>query len=79
MFEDGPCPGLKEMACLSDDVYDYFFPSQVSSFNHTCILMCRSNYYLSINFQGKVKVDSIDDNEELEFTDAAFDTLGFSV
>ena len=28
--------------------------------------------------QGKVKVDSIDDNEELEFTDAAFDTLGFS-
>ena len=56
MFEDGPCPGLKEMACLSDDVYDYFFPSQ-----------------------GKVKVDSIDDNEELEFTDAAFDTLGFSV
>ena len=28
--------------------------------------------------QGKVKVDSIDDVEELEFTDAAFDTLGFS-
>merc|ERR1719295_2483649 len=29
--------------------------------------------------QGKVKVDSIDDNEELEFTDQAFDTLGFSL
>merc|ERR1712142_593876 len=29
--------------------------------------------------QGKVKVDSIDDNEELEFSDAAFDTLGFSL
>ena len=28
--------------------------------------------------QGKVKVDSIDDQEELEFTDQAFDTLGFS-
>merc|ERR1719334_757298 len=28
--------------------------------------------------QGKVKVDSIDDAEELEFTDIAFDTLGFS-
>merc|ERR1719412_905750 len=28
--------------------------------------------------QGKVKVDSIDDAEELEFTDVAFDTLGFS-
>jgi myosin heavy chain 6/7 len=27
--------------------------------------------------QGKVRVDSIDDNEELEFTDLAFDTLGF--
>merc|ERR1712110_850868 len=29
--------------------------------------------------QGKTKVDSIYDNEELEFTDAAFDTLGFSL
>ena len=29
--------------------------------------------------QGKVKVDSIDDQEELEFTDQAFDTLGFSL
>merc|ERR1711963_723610 len=28
---------------------------------------------------GKVKVDSIDDAEELEFTDQAFDTLGFSL
>jgi myosin heavy subunit len=28
--------------------------------------------------QGKVKVDSMDDSEELEFTDLAFDTLGFS-
>ena len=38
MFEDGPCPGLKEMACLSDDVYDYFFPSQVNKFiqPYTC-------------------------------------------
>ncbi len=26
-----------------------------------------------------MKVESIDDNEELEFTDAAFDTLGFSL
>ena len=34
---------------------------------------------LSCSFsQGKVKVDSIDDAEELEFTDVAFDTLGFS-
>ena len=36
-------------------------------------------YVISSHSQGKVKVDSIDDNEELEFTDAAFDTLGFSV
>ncbi|QQP57772.1 Myosin heavy chain 1, partial [Caligus rogercresseyi] len=56
LFEDGPVDGLKEMCLLSDDIYDYFFPSQ-----------------------GKIKVDSIDDAEELEFTDAAFDTLGFSL
>jgi myosin heavy chain 6/7 len=56
LFEDGPVPGLKDMCCLSDDLYDYFFPSQ-----------------------GKLKVDSIDDAEELEFTDAAFDTLGFTM
>ena len=55
LLEDGPVPGLKDLCLLSDDIYDYFFPSQ-----------------------GKIKVDSIDDNEELEFTDAAFDTLGFS-
>ena len=43
------------------------------------------DYILSIPYidscsfsQGKVKVDSIDDAEELEFTDVAFDTLGFS-
>ena len=28
--------------------------------------------------QGKVKVESIDDNEELEYTDSAFDIIGFS-
>merc|ERR1711894_842046 len=28
--------------------------------------------------QGKVKVESIDDNEELEMTDSAFDIIGFS-
>ena len=28
--------------------------------------------------QGKVSVASIDDNEELEFTDSAFDILGFA-
>ena len=36
-------------------------------------------YFIRCSFsQGKVKVDSIDDAEELEFTDVAFDTLGFS-
>ena len=29
--------------------------------------------------QGKVKVESIDDNEELQFTDQAFDILNFSI
>ena len=37
-----------------------------------------SHIFLHFFLQGKVKVDSIDDAEELEFTDVAFDTLGFS-
>ena len=46
-----------------------FFPS-----SHVKII-----YFIRCSFsQGKVKVDSIDDAEELEFTDVAFDTLGFS-
>merc|ERR1719220_2688193 len=35
-------------------------------------------YFYSYVSQGKVTVASIDDNEELEFTDSAFDILGFS-
>ena len=32
----------------------------------------------STTFKGKTKVDSIDDNEELEYTEDAFNVLGFS-
>merc|ERR1712079_197363 len=35
-------------------------------------------YYYSYVSQGKVTVASIDDNEELEYTDSAFDIIGFS-
>ncbi len=28
LLEDGPVDGLKDMCLLSDDIYDYFFPSQ---------------------------------------------------
>merc|ERR1711910_29626 len=35
-------------------------------------------YDYSFVSQGKVKVQSIDDNEELEYTDQAFDILGFT-
>merc|ERR1719270_1812056 len=35
-------------------------------------------YFYSYVSQGKVTVASIDDNEELEYTDAAFDIIGFS-
>merc|ERR1712025_138846 len=35
-------------------------------------------YFYSYVSQGKVTVASIDDNEELEYTDNAFDVLGFS-
>merc|ERR1719232_895808 len=43
------------------------------------ILMSTDPYDYFFISQGKVKVDSIDDAEELEFTDQAFDTLGFSL
>ena len=35
-------------------------------------------YEYSYVSQGRVRVDSIDDNEELQFTDNAFDVIGFS-
>ncbi|XP_071744793.1 myosin heavy chain, muscle-like [Lepeophtheirus salmonis] len=35
-------------------------------------------YDYSYVSQGKVKVESIDDNEELEYTDSAFDIIGFT-
>jgi myosin heavy chain 6/7 len=31
LVEEGPVPGLKEICLLSDDIYDYFFVSQVTS------------------------------------------------
>ena len=29
LVEEGPVPGLKDLCLLSDDIYDYFFVSQV--------------------------------------------------
>ena len=29
LMEEGPVPGLKDLCLLSDDIYDYFFASQV--------------------------------------------------
>ena len=46
--------------------------------SHICLPQSTEATYCSFS-QGKVKVDSIDDAEELEFTDVAFDTLGFSL
>merc|ERR1719167_1739239 len=43
------------------------------------VLMSTDPYDYFFISQGKVKVDSIDDAEELEFTDQAFDTLGFTL
>jgi myosin heavy chain 6/7 len=48
-------PQLKPKACLSDNIYDYWWVSQ-----------------------GKVSVDSIDDKEDMQFADEAFDILGFT-
>ena len=41
------------------------------------ILMSTNPYDYFIISQGKIRVDSIDDQEELEFTDQSFYTLGF--
>jgi myosin heavy chain 6/7 len=50
----------------------------VDNLQGMCELSCDPYDYFFVS-QGKVKVDSIDDIEELEFTDQAFDTLGFTV
>ena len=67
---------------MSTDPYDYFFVSEKKIFKNDA-LFTRFSYFIYLFFfqfsQGKVKVDSIDDGEELEFTDIAFDTLGFSL
>merc|ERR1712193_331361 len=49
----------------------------VPDMNAKCLLT-DDIYNYSFVSQGKVTVASIDDNEELEFTDSAFDIIGFS-
>merc|ERR1711887_85575 len=49
----------------------------VDDLQEMCCLSTDPYDYFFVS-QGKVKVDSIDDSEELEFTDTAFDTLGFT-
>ena len=39
LMEEGPVPGLKDLCLLSDDIYDYFFASQVIFF---LILRCKT-------------------------------------
>merc|ERR1712212_930624 len=61
--------------------YHIFFqliePGVVDGLQELCCMSTDPYDYFFCS-QGKVKVDSIDDAEELEFTDVAFDTLGFS-
>ena len=73
LIEPGIVDGLQELVLMSTDPYDYFFFSQVRTHRSSHVTHIPTFY-----LQGKVKVDSIDDAEELEFTDVAFDTLGFS-
>jgi myosin heavy chain 6/7 len=54
-YGDGIGIGLKNLCCLSSDIYEYTYVSQ-----------------------GKTTVASIDDNEELEYTEDAFNVLGFN-
>jgi len=50
----------------------------VDNLQELCCISTDPYDYFFIS-QGKIKVDSIDDNEELEFTDQAFDVLGFTL
>ena len=80
-------PSLKKDCCLSNNVRDYHFVSQVRS---GCLPWpCRYNNRKlcerngcngsdKIMFQGKITVDSIDDKEDMGFVDEAFDILGFT-
>ena len=68
---------------MSTDPYDYFFVSgtkflRIAHYYSFFLFHLSNNLFFQFS-QGKVKVDSIDDGEELEFTDIAFDTLGFSL
>ena len=45
---------------------------------NTILKMRCSGCLLHIDIQGKVTVDSIDDKEDMEFADQAFDILGFT-
>jgi len=58
--------------------FQLFEEGPVEGLQEMC-LMSTDPYDYFYPSQGKIKVDSIDDNEELEFTDQAFDTLGFSL
>ena len=65
-------PSTPQDKCLlSDAIYDYTYVSQGrTKVPHPFL-------HLS-HLPSSPKVDSIDDNEELQFTDAAFDIIGFS-
>ena len=58
----------QEKCLLSDAIYDYTYVSQGRT--KVPIYFC---FFDTLN-----QVDSIDDNEELQFTDTAFDIIGFS-
>ena len=64
-------PEMKAKCCLGDDIY----VSLNFRWIYFALIFIQDYSYVS---QGKVSVASIDDNEELEFTDSAFDILGFS-
>ena len=64
-------PDLKKRCLLSNDIYDYHYVSQVIYLSKSINLY----FYMS---QGKTKVQSIDDNEDLEFTHEALQMLCFS-
>ncbi len=65
-----------EKALLSNNIHDYHFVSQGKVTNSN--LKCCIFPYKNVGNLTQVSVESIDDKEDMQFADEAFDILGFT-
>ena len=65
-------PDLKEKCLLSNDIRDYHYVSQGE------LVTMNVHQIKTQSFSGKITVPSIDDKEDMQFADEAYDILGFT-